>query len=284
MPRYVRVRELLVGIEGLALLRELFSGSDESAQRRIDEVKQLVGDAEAERYARGAVTPELEVTEGYARWSTTYDAPGNSLVSAEQAVMWELLDAVPPGRALDAACGTGRHAQRLAHNGHDVTGIDATAEMLARAAEKVPAGRFQTGDLMALPSPDRSFDLVVCALALDHVADLAGAVAELARVLAPGGELLISDLHPVIRAIGAAAFFRDAQGASAFVRGHPHSHADYLDAFAAAGLTVRRCIEPTFGAAEVKMQQPAWSLLPDATTAAYLGLPLALIWQLTPSA
>ena len=88
MPRHVRLREFLVGVEGLALLRGLFTGSDEAAQQRIDEVRRLVGDEEAELYAVGVDTPELEVTEGYARWSTTYDAPGNPVVSAEQPVVW----------------------------------------------------------------------------------------------------------------------------------------------------------------------------------------------------
>ena len=96
--------------------------------------------------------------------------------------------------------------------------------------------------------------------------------------------MIISDLHPVLKALGGAAFFRDADGASGIVRVHPHSHADYLDAFAAVGLTVRRCLEPKLGPTEVEMQQPAWSIIPEATTAAYLDLPAAVIWNLTVSA
>jgi ubiquinone/menaquinone biosynthesis C-methylase UbiE len=283
VARHVRLREFLVGVEGLALLRGLFTGTDESAQRRIDDVRRLVADEQAELYGLGADTPEHEVTEGYARWSTTYDAPGNPLVSAEQATVWGLIDGVPAGRALDAACGTGRHAKYLAEKGHEVTGIDATPEMLAQAQKKVPNARFELGHLTALPFPDGSFDLAVCALALDHVADFAGAIAELARVVRPGGHVISSDLHPVVTALGGAAFFRDADGASGIVRVHAHSHAEYLDAFAAAGLTVRQCLEPRFGPAEVEMQQPAWSFIPEATTAAYLDLPAALIWDLTVS-
>ena len=280
MHRHIRLGELLIGVEGVALMRGLFTASDESAQQRVDEVKRLLASTDAELDAF-IVAPEFDVAEGYARWSTTYDAPGNPLVSAEQQTTWEIIDALPAGRALDAACGTGRHALRLVQRGHEVTGIDATPEMLARAQAKVPAAHFQTGDITALPLPDDSFDLAVCALALDHVPDLGRPIAELARVVRAGGHLVISDLHPVVKAVGAAAFFRDGDGAAGIVRVHSHSHADYLDAFAACGLTVVRCIEPRFSPAEVRMQHPAWDLIPEATMAAYVDLPIALIWHLT---
>ncbi len=72
----------------------------------------------------------------------------------------------------------------------------------------------------------------------------------------PGGSLIISDMHPVLKALGGAAFFQAADGANAVIRGHAHSHADYLDAFAATDLRLRHCIETGFGEREVQMQQP----------------------------
>ena len=280
MARHVRLREFLIGVEGLALLRGLFTGTDEAAQRRVDEVRRIAGEAEADTFALGADVPELDVADGYARWSTTYDGPGNPLISAEQPIVWALIDEAPTGRALDAACGTGRHTRRLVERGHAVIGVDATPEMLARAREAVPDADFRHGDLSDLPLEDASADLVVCALALEHVEELARPVMELARVARPGGRVIISDIHPVLRALGGAAFFRGSDGSSAYIRGHPHSHADYLDAFGAAGLGLRRCIEPRFASAEVEMQQPAAAFAPEATEAAYLGLPGALVWDL----
>jgi ubiquinone/menaquinone biosynthesis C-methylase UbiE len=279
MARHVRLREFLIGVEGIALLRGLFTGTDDAAQRRVDEVRRIVGDAEADTFALGADVAELDVAHGYARWSSTYDGPGNPLISAEQPVVWALIDESPPGLALDAACGTGRHTRRLLQRGHEVIGVDATHEMLARARDAVPNADFRHGDLNDLPLEDASADLVVCALALEHVEELARPVMELARVARPGGRVIISDVHPVLRALGGAAFFRGSDGSSAYVRGHPHSHADYLDAFAAAGLALRRCIEPRFASAEVEMQ-PAAAFAPEATEAAYLGLSAALVWDL----
>lgn len=120
----------------------------------------------------------------------------------------------------------------------------------------------------------------MCALALEHAGDLKGPVAELARVVRPGGRVVISESHPALRSLGGALCFVDAAGASGVVRSHKHTHADYLEAFAAAGLEVRGCKELPFGREQVAMQQPAASLFPETTEAAFLGFPAVLIWDL----
>jgi SAM-dependent methyltransferase len=281
--RRIHLRELLVGIEGLALLRRMFAGDDDEAAARIAEVQRLVDEAGDATFGLSADAPELGVREGYAAWSATYDEPGNPLIGAEQPVVWSLLDGAPPGRALDAACGTGRHARHLAERGHAVVGVDGSPEMLSRARAQVPEGCFTQGDLHDLPLPSAGFDLAVCSLAFDHVVDLDEPVAELARVLRPGGRLVVSDVHPVLSAIGVAAYFRGAEGASAFMRNHGHVHSEYLEAFAVAGLEVHRCLEPRFGEHEVIAQGLGMAFVPEATRAAYFGLPGVLVWELVRS-
>ena len=278
MPRNVRLRELLVGIEGLALLRQLYVGSDEDAEQRLTEVRWLLDD---ENFADGEVTSEADPRAGYGAWSQRYDDPGNPIIALEQPAMWSLIKARPPGRALDAACGTGRHARHLVDLGHDVTGVDLTPEMLERARQAVPEAIFHRADLRKIPADDEQFSLVVCGLALAHVDDLASAVAELVRVLAPGGYLIVSALHPFQALLGWHAPFESKAGDRWFVREHPHTHGDYLDAFHAAGLRVQRCIEPQLSAAEITAKRRAFRFIPEATTAAYRGLPAVLIWDTT---
>ena len=58
-----------------------------------------------------------------------------------------------------------------------------------------------------------------------------------------------------------------------------HAHADYLAAFRAAGSQVLNCVEPQLGADEVRAKRRAFRSIPDATMAAYLGLPGVLIWD-----
>lgn len=92
-------------------------------------------------------------------------------------------------RVLDLGCGAGFLSNYLASRGHAVTGIDTTEENLAVARAHDPTGRvdYHRADALALPFPDRSFD-VVCAMDLiEHVEQPARLVAEASRVLAPGG-------------------------------------------------------------------------------------------------
>jgi 2-polyprenyl-6-hydroxyphenyl methylase/3-demethylubiquinone-9 3-methyltransferase len=90
---------------------------------------------------------------------------------------------------LDVGCGAGFLSNALAEDGHEVIGLDASADSLAVAArhDRTQRVNYQSGDALALPYPDRSFD-VVCAMDfLEHVEDPAAVVAEIARVLVPGG-------------------------------------------------------------------------------------------------
>jgi ubiquinone/menaquinone biosynthesis C-methylase UbiE len=272
----VQLRELLVGIEGLALLRHLYDGEDADAELRLAEVGRLLAD---EAFAPAELTTETGTREGYEAWSQRYDEPGNPIIAIEEPAVWSLVDQLPPGRALDAACGTGRHAVHLAAAGHDVIGVDLTPEMLARAHQKLPGAGFAEADIVAIPARAETFDLVVCGLALAHVLRLDAAVAELSRVLRDGGRLVISVLHPFQAYLGWHAPFEDEGGRRRFVREHSHTHADYLDAFSAAGLRMRTCIEPVLTASEVEAKRRAFRHIPAATMAAYLGMPGVLVWE-----
>lgn len=272
----MRPAELLIGIEGLALLRHRHDGD---ADERLREIRELLD----EPAAGGEAVAEADPRSGYGRWADRYDEPDNPIVALEQPVVWSLLDGFnrpPPTRALDAACGTGRHTARLSALGHDTEGVDLTPEMLARARVAAPAATFAEGDVRALPAPDGRFDVAVCALALAHLPSIGDAVGELARVLAPGGRLVITVTHPTLVALGWHAAFTDADGRRGFIREHAHGHGDYLRAFRAAGLRVLDCVEPRLRAADVAHLRRAFGRIPEATAQAYVGLPAVLVWSL----
>ena len=278
MTRHLRLGEFLLGVEGIALMRHLFE-DDTAAATRIEEMTRIVG-GEDDVYQLGIDVPVVDAGPGYARWSETYDNEDNPLIELEQPVVWSIFDRLTPGAALDAACGTGRHARRLVQLGHDVVGVDSSPEMLALAKSALRNGVFREGDLYSLPLESASVDLVVCALALEHVADLSGAITELSRVLRSGGRMVLSDLHPAAVTLGGGAYFQDAGGRAGVVRGYGHLHGDFLRAFETVGLRVRDCLEPRYGPAEAAMQGPASSFIPDAAHAAFVGVPGALIWDL----
>jgi 2-polyprenyl-3-methyl-5-hydroxy-6-metoxy-1,4-benzoquinol methylase len=106
-------------------------------------------------------------------------------------------------RALDVACGTGICTRALAASAltAEVTGLDATEQMLSKAREaEAEASQGQTsityvqGDGAAMPFPDASFDLVTCRLAIHHFANPSEQVKEMARVCAPGGTVVLVDI------------------------------------------------------------------------------------------
>jgi 2-polyprenyl-6-hydroxyphenyl methylase/3-demethylubiquinone-9 3-methyltransferase len=104
---------------------------------------------------------------------------------------------VPPARRagavlVDAGCGAGLLAPHLSGLGYTHIGVDVTTSALSLArAHGVNAAR---GDILALPLPDGVADVVCAGEILEHVADVAGAIAEVCRVLRPGGTLVIDTI------------------------------------------------------------------------------------------
>jgi ubiquinone/menaquinone biosynthesis C-methylase UbiE len=111
-------------------------------------------------------------------------------------------------RVLEVGCGPGRLSIRLARqHGLEVTGLDLDPAMIQRAranADRRGDGQarrpsFLVGDVAALAFPDSSFDLVVSTLSLHHWADPTAGLAEIGRVLRPGGRALVWDFRPGVR-------------------------------------------------------------------------------------
>ena len=102
----------------------------------------------------------------------------------------------PGVRALDLATGTGDIALSCAERGAQVVGLDITPRMIELAREKAAGTvRFTVGDMMALPFPGASFDLVTTGYGLRNVPNLTLAIDEICRVLRPGGRLLSLDFN-----------------------------------------------------------------------------------------
>lgn len=97
--------------------------------------------------------------------------------------------------ALDVGCGEGRFCRLLNARGIAATGVDPTAGLIEEARRRDPAGDYQLGGAEALKAPDGAFDLVVSYLSLIDIDDVDAAIAEMARVLRPGGALLIANLN-----------------------------------------------------------------------------------------
>ena len=280
----------LLGLEGIALLRGWAGDFDkEFVEARLAEVRRLLA-ADALANHDGVMVERGDTVTGYRRWAATYDEPRNSLFDADEPVMHQIIEGLPPGDALDAACGTGRYAEYLAGRGHRVLGVDSSPEMLARARARVPSGEFVLGDLHELPLRDRSVDLVVSALALAHVPTLAPVMAEFARVLRPGGNLVISDAHHEIVIRGSVPHALGPNNEPGLAPSYRHTPGDFIRAALPVGLQVRRCEEPYNDLPPPRPDTELtvtgwyewpWSLLdlvPEASRAAW-AVPAVIVWH-----
>lgn len=274
-PHFTR-GELTVGIAGLALLR--LHRSDDTGEAEIikAELSSTLSRINEPPLDQDLLGESLDPKTGYRRWASVYDQPGNWVIDCEQPVVWGLLELLEGEPVLDVACGTGRHLEHLAAQGRRVIGVDLTAAMLEKARARVPGAELKEGDVLALPVEDAEVVGVVSALALEHVSDLPRAYAELARVVRPGGWVVISTVHPTTRGmLGMEAYFVDATG-PAHVITYPQTLSDHLNAATTAGLALQSCHEPAIGT------DTAVRLAPSAPVGGVVGLrgvPVVLVCE-----
>ncbi|KAA9090059.1 class I SAM-dependent methyltransferase [Microbacterium radiodurans] len=149
----------------------------------------------------------------------------NDVLSLGQDRLWRIaatraIDPKPGERILDLAAGTGASAVSLARSGADIVAADFSPGMIAEGERRygrgaagggIPNIRFVEADATDLPFEDDAFDVVTISFGLRNVNDPKKALAEMLRVTAPGGRLLISEFsHPPLPAFAALyRFYND---------------------------------------------------------------------------
>lgn len=218
--------------------------------------------------------------DGIADW---YDETFSAYASPDGSagLLAELLGEGGGRRLLDVACGTGLHFGGVHRQGWQVVGVDLSADQLRLARGRCPA--VARADGSALPLPDESFEHVTATFIHTDVEDFRGVLAEIARVLAPGGRFVYLGLHPCFvgpfvvrtdeaetRELRFTAGYGDARRVHAGSGGTAGSGlnrrvgakwlplAEFLGAFFAAGLRIDRLDE--FGGVIVP-----WNVAVEAT-------------------
>ncbi|UGS39297.1 bifunctional demethylmenaquinone methyltransferase/2-methoxy-6-polyprenyl-1,4-benzoquinol methylase UbiE [Capillimicrobium parvum] len=142
--------------------------------------------------------PEGQVRAMFDRIAGVYDVM-NSVMTAGLHHRWRRravdLAAVGPGsRVLDVATGTGDLAIEAASRGAEVVGSDFSEGMLVRARQKAANIRFEQADAMALPYPDDAFDAATVGFGARNFGDLERGLREMARVVRPGGRVVVLEI------------------------------------------------------------------------------------------
>ncbi|WP_262286764.1 demethylmenaquinone methyltransferase [Micromonospora sp. MA102] len=130
----------------------------------------------------------------------------NRIISFGQDARWRratraALGLRPGERVLDVGAGTGVSTEELARSGAFAVGVDLSTGMLAVGRRLRPAVPLVAGDALRLPFPDGAFDAVTISFALRNVVDLDAALREFARIVRPGGRLVVCECsHPTMPA------------------------------------------------------------------------------------
>ncbi len=170
------------------------------------------------------------------------------------------------GRLIDVGCGEGQVARLAAELGLDVLGIDPAGAQIDVATERGGGPEYRVGSATDISEPDASADAVVACLVFEHIEDLDAALAEVARVLRPGGTFLFLLNHPLLQTPGSGwiddqvldppeQYWRigpylaetdtlEEVERGVFIRFFHRPLSRYLNIAADVGLTLRRMEEP----------------------------------------
>src|ERR687889_2113939 len=148
--------------------------------------------------ARSGTLPEPQVQAMFDRIAGVYDLM-NSVMTAGLHHRWraraaDLARVGPGSRALDVATGTGDLAIELASRGASVVGSDFSDGMLEVARRKAPGLTWEQGNALALPYEDASFDAATVGFGARNFSDLPQGLREMARVVRPGGRVVVLEI------------------------------------------------------------------------------------------
>ena len=170
-------------------------------------------------------------------------------------------------RVLDIGCGDGQISRLAAERGASVVGVDPTWNQIRVAADRGGGAAFARSGAAELPFADGSFDAAVACLVFEHIDDVDGAIAEVARVVRPGGRFSFFLNHPLLQTPGsgwiddhtvdpseqywrvgpylAEQSFVEQVEQGVFIRFVHRPLSRYLNALADHGLLLEQMVEPT---------------------------------------
>lgn len=182
----------------------------------------------------------MNTREAYTYWSTTYDADHNLTRDLDQIVTKASLANLRCQSILEIGCGTGKNTPLLAQIGKKIYALDFSEGMMDQAKAKLRFDNvnFVIADItQPWPCEDRSFDLIVCNLVLEHIRDLSVIFSEASRVLADAGRMFVCELHPFRQYQGTQANFRRGSE-SVVIPAFVHHISEFIDAAGRHGLSL----------------------------------------------
>lgn len=176
---------------------------------------------------------EKEAVKAYDLWAANYDSqPGNLMLDLDEFLFNKLLTGtdVKDRLVADIGCGTGRHWPKIfAENPASLTGFDVSPGMLEKLKFKFPDAQTEViTDNLFDTINNEAFDVIISTLTVAHIENIEEALLAWRRILSSTGDLIITDFHPDILAVGGKRTFSH-QNVRIAVRNFVHSTATIRD-------------------------------------------------------
>ncbi len=189
----------------------------------------------------------LPAEEAYEIWSASYDhQPGNLMLLLDEQIFSHLIRNINfrNKKVADIGCGTGRHWQSIySKKPATVMGFDVSAGMLKQLKNKFPDALTQkTRNNLLGTLSDATVDCIFSTLTVAHIHNIEEAIGAWSRILKTGGDLVITDFHPVMLDKGGKRSFHH-DGKSLSVKNYVHSLKKLKDIFVKLGFTLIEEVE-----------------------------------------
>jgi ubiquinone/menaquinone biosynthesis C-methylase UbiE len=182
----------------------------------------------------------MDAKQAYDFWASLYDSNRNNTRDLEAIALRDILGKIKFECCLEIGCGTGKNTQWLADRSIQLTGVDFSNEMLAKAREKISSSKvtFINADITKdWTFVSTEFDLISFSLVLEHIEFLDPVFLKASKVLKPGGYLYMGELHPFKQYTGTKARF-DTEAGRQLVDCFNHHITDFTRAADKAGLKI----------------------------------------------
>lgn len=157
----------------------------------------------------------MNIAQSYNYWAAQYDTNDNKTRDLEAIALRKTLSNISFDSVMEIGCGTGKNTAWLLEKAKQVTAIDISREMLAKAKEKIISDRvqfIQTDITLGWTFTDRPYDLISFSLVLEHIENLEHIFNEVAKKLKSAGYVYIGELHPFKQYAGTKARFETEYG------------------------------------------------------------------------
>lgn len=174
----------------------------------------------------------MSVRQAYNSWASQYDTNENKTRDLEGRALQSTLMTIGFNSCLEIGCGTGKNTHWLSQKAEQVTAVDLSEQMLAKAKEKTFHGNveFRQADITRpWAFGEKLYDLVTFSLVLEHIEHLDQVLREASGALLPGGHVYIGELHPFKQYTGSKARFESEKGLQ-IVECYNHHITDFTEA------------------------------------------------------